>query len=380
MPAQFRFTLVLIFLAGIGLGASLFKIFAQSRPEAPEAKAREKAFADIAKLEGSLKSFPAVAALASESVVSIKIERTVEGRFRPLLENSKGSGFVVDETGFILTNNHVIADATKVRVVLPGGGEVEPKLVGTDPETDIALLKVDSMGLRPARLGDSDGVVVGEWVMAVGSPYGLSNTVTAGIVSAKGRSGVSGIAYEGYIQTDAAVNPGNSGGPLVNLRGEVIGITSAILSKSGGYDGISFAIPVNRAKEVMEQLKNSGSVVRGYVGAKFADLNDELVRWLNEATTLRVRDVPHLREKLGYGESAGAFIYEVFEGGPAQRAGLRLGDFVTEFNGEAVASVPDLKERIAKIAPGQEVEVGYLRLGVKLTARLAVARRPAFGK
>ena len=380
MSAQIRFTLVLIFLAGLGLGASLFKIFAQSRPTPPDEAAREKAFADIAKIEGTLKSFPAVAALASECVVSIKTERTVEGGFTRRPESSHGSGFVVDEAGYILTNDHVIADATKVRVVLPGGEEVEPKLVGSDPATDLALLKVEAKGLRPARLGDSDGVVVGEWVMAVGSPYGLSNTVTAGIVSAKGRSGVSGIAYEGYIQTDAAVNPGNSGGPLVNLRGEVIGITSQILSKSGGYDGISFAIPVNRAKDVMEQLKKSGAVVRGYVGAKFADLNDELVRWVNEATTLRVADVADLRKKLKYGETDGAFIYEVIEGGPAQRAGLRLGDFVTEFNGEAVTSVPDLKERIARISPGQEVEVAYLRGGGKLKAKLAVGKRPTMGR
>ncbi len=377
MPAHFRITLALVFVAGIGLGASLFKIFAQARPDDA---AREKAFADLAKIEGTLKSFPAVAAIASESVVSIKAERAVEGGFMRRREDSRGSGFIVDEAGYILTNDHVIADAVKVRVVLPSGEEVEPKLVGADPATDLALLKVEAKGLKPARLGDSDGVVVGEWVLAVGSPYGLSNTVTAGIVSAKGRSGVSQIAYEGYIQTDAAVNPGNSGGPLVNLRGEVIGITSAILSKSGGYDGISFAIPVNRAKDVMEQLKKSGAVVRGYVGAKFADLNDELVRWVNEATTVRATDVADLRKKLRYGEAAGAFIYEVIEGGPAHKAGLRLGDLVTDFNGEAVTSVPDLKERIARITPGQDVEVKFLRGGASLSATLRVTRRPSVGR
>lgn len=377
MPAHFRITLALVFLAGLGLGASLYKIFAQPRQGDAD---RDRAFENLAKIEGTLKSFPAVAAIASESVVSIKTERAVEGGFMRRREDSRGSGFIVDETGYILTNDHVIADATKVRVVLPGGEEVEPRLVGSDPATDLALLKVEATGLKPARLGDSDGVVVGEWVLAVGSPYGLSNTVTAGIVSAKGRSGVSQIAYEGYIQTDAAVNPGNSGGPLVNLKGEVIGITSAILSKSGGYDGISFAIPVNRAKDVMEQLKKSGAVVRGYVGAKFADLNDELVRWVNEATTVRAADVADLRKKLRYGDAAGAFIYEVIEGGPAQKAGLRLGDLVTDFNGEPVTSVPDLKERIARIAPGQDAEVKFLRAGASLTATLRVARRPAVGR
>ncbi|MCC6741967.1 MAG: trypsin-like peptidase domain-containing protein [Planctomycetia bacterium] len=377
MPATFRVTLVLVFVAGLGLGASLFKIFAQQRPGDA---AREQAFADLAKIEGSLKSFPAVAALASESVVSIKTERTVEGGFLRRREDARGSGFIVDESGYIVTNDHVIADATRIRVVLPGGEELEPKLVGSDPATDLALLKVEAAGLRPAKLGDSDAVVVGEWVMAVGSPYGLSNTVTAGIVSAKGRSGVSQIAYEGYIQTDAAVNPGNSGGPLVNLRGEVIGITSAILSKSGGYDGISFAIPANRAKDVIEQLKKSGAVVRGYVGAKFADLNDELVRWVNEATTVRVADVADLRKKLRYGDASGAFVYEVIEGGPAHRAGLRLGDLVTEFSGAAVASVPDLKERIARTAPGEDVEVKFLRGGAMLSATLRVARRPTVSR
>lgn len=377
MPATFRVTLVLVFVAGLGLGASLFKIFAQQRPGDA---AREQAFADLAKIEGSLKSFPAVAALVSESVVSIKTERTVEGGFLRRREDARGSGFIVDESGYIVTNDHVIADATRIRVVLPGGEELEPKLVGSDPATDLALLKVEAAGLKPAKLGDSDAVVVGEWVMAVGSPYGLSNTVTAGIVSAKGRSGVSQIAYEGYIQTDAAVNPGNSGGPLVNLKGEVIGITSAILSKSGGYDGISFAIPVNRAKDVIEQLKKSGAVVRGYVGAKFADLNDELVRWVNEATTVRATDVADLRKKLRYGDASGAFVYEVIDGGPAQRAGLRLGDLVTEFNGEAVASVPDLKERIARTAPGQDVEVKFLRGGAVLSATLRVARRPTVSR
>jgi serine protease Do len=379
MNSQLKFTVALIFLAGLALGASLHKLLAQPAPAPPAPDpSRERAFEQLAKSSASLQTFPAVAALASESVVSILASSETPLAIR--LADARGSGIVVDASGHILTNDHVIANATRIRVTLPDGREAAARVVGTDPATDIALLKVEAAGLVPARLGDSDALVPGEWVLAVGSPFGLANSVTAGIVSAKGRSGVSDLAYQGFIQTDAAVNPGNSGGPLVNLKGEVVGITSSIMSKSGGYDGISFAIPVNRAKSVMEELKTSGRVVRGYVGLRFADLNEDLVRWVNANTNVHVRDVEELRRRLKYGDAPGVFIYDVIAGGPAHKAGLRLGDLIVEFGGKPVVSQPDLKERIAVVAPGDDVEVVVIRGGQRVAMTVRAGTRPTFAR
>ena len=380
MNPGIRFTVVLVFLSGIALGASLFKLFGQSATGpgriTPEAD-RLKQYENLARLEGTFKSFPAIADVVSRSVVSITAFRGADERFPISQEGiARGSGFVLDGEGHILTNNHVIEEARQIRVQLAGGVELPATLVGADPATDIALLQVKAEGLRPAMLGNSDQVLVGEWVMALGSPYGLTNSVTTGIVSAVGRSGVGDLAYQGYIQTDAAVNPGNSGGPLVNLRGEVIGITSSIMSRSGGYDGISFAIPVNRAKFVIERLKSGGTVVRGYVGALFSDLNDDLVLWVNASTNLRVTDVADLRQRLKFGDTGGVFILKVIPGGPAEKSGLRLGDLVTEIDGQAVVSQPDLKERVALLTPGQTVAVKFLRNGKALTAQVEIQQRP----
>ncbi|MBI2919823.1 MAG: trypsin-like peptidase domain-containing protein [Planctomycetes bacterium] len=378
MNRQFASSLALVFLAGITLGASLYKLFGQTSEARDPEKERAAAYEGLARLEGSFKSFPAVAAVVSESVVhitAVSAESTDEWVLRdPNI--ATGSGFIINAAGDIVTNNHVIQGASQVRVALPGGQEVLADVVGTDPETDIALLHVEVEGLKPLLMGNSDEVIVGEWVMAVGSPYGLTNTVTTGIVSAKGRSGVGSLAYQGFIQTDAAVNPGNSGGPLVNLRGEVIGVTSSILSKSGGYDGISFAIPINRAKFVAAQLRKTGTVVRGYIGAYFADMNQDLVTWVNSSTTLRARDVDDLRRKLRLGDARGVFVLGVAQDGPAARAGLRLGDLLTEFNGQPVTTQPELKERIAALAPGQKVELTVLRNGKSLAASLEVQQRP----
>ncbi|NUN48719.1 MAG: trypsin-like peptidase domain-containing protein [Candidatus Brocadiae bacterium] len=375
MSAQWRVTVVLLFLAGLALGAGLHKFWAQTLPASRLTADRERAFRELAANPGTLGTFPLVSSLVSESVVLITAIRRADGIFARTAD-SRGSGFVVDADGHILTNDHVVAGAEEIVVTLPDGTRLTPTVVGTDPDTDIALLKVAAANLRPVNLGDSDAVLVGEWVLAVGAPFGLANTVTAGIVSAKGRSGMTGPAYQGYIQTDAAVNPGNSGGPLVNLRGEVIGITSAMASPSGGYDGISFAIPANRAKFVMAKLRESGTVVRGYLGAQFADLNEDLVRWVNANTNVRAADVQGLREKLRYGDAKGVFVLDVVPGGPAQAAGLRLGDFITEINGQPVVSQPQLKEQIAGLTPGEEAALTFLRAGAPQRATVRVARRP----
>jgi serine protease Do len=367
-------TVVLIFIAGLALGAALHKIASPIRPDPAE---RAAEFERLATLDGTLAAFPTVARLVSDSVVSVTVERVPsrDWDFRMRAAPTNGSGFVVDEAGHVLTNHHVIEGATSVSVALPGGRTVAADIVGTDPDTDIAVLQVKAEGLVPAKLGDSDAIVVGEWVMAIGSPYGLSNTVTTGIVSAKGRSGVSGLPFEGLLQTDAAVNPGNSGGPLVNLKGEVVGITSSMVSRSGGYDGISFAIPINRAKVVFAKLLTEGRVVRGYLGAGLAELNADLVSWVNTYTTVRARDLDELRAKLRWGDSAGVFVTQVIPDAPADGAGLKLGDLIVDYDGRPVSSLPDLKERIAASAPGSQVLLRFIRNGKLQTATAVIALR-----
>ncbi|MDX2146168.1 MAG: trypsin-like peptidase domain-containing protein [Planctomycetota bacterium] len=257
----------------------------------------------------------------------------------------QGSGVIVSEDGFILTNNHVIRGTAELRVKLADGREFEAKRVGGDELTDVAVIKIESSGLPAARFGDSERLEVGEWVVAVGSPLGFENTVTAGIVSAKGRTGIplpgqSSAAYQDFIQTDAAINPGNSGGPLVDLDGRVVGINSAIASRTGGYDGIGFAIPTTLARSVMDSLIETGSVVRGFLGVSLADI---------------ARD---------QGEnSAGVLVSRVVRGGPADQAGLRNGDVITRFAGRPVDQAARLRTAISVVRPGTSVPIEVRRGG-----------------
>lgn len=254
-----------------------------------------------------------------------------------------GSGVIVTDTGYIITNNHVAGNADKVVVKLSDGREFEARIVGTDPDTDIAVLQVEGENLPSAELGDSDALRVGGIVLAIGNPFGLEQTVTSGIISAKGRSNVGISEFEDFLQTDAAINPGNSGGPLVNTAGEVVGINTAIFSRSGSSAGVGFSVPINMARSVMEAIVDDGRVTRGYLGVNIQDMT------------------PDMAEAMGLEKAQGALVAHVFEGTPAEHAGLERGDVVVELNGEPVEAMLDLRNRIAAMRPGTEVKLGILR-------------------
>jgi len=269
-------------------------------------------------------------------------------------QRSLGSGVVVSEDGYILTNNHVVDGADEVTVKLFDDREFPARIVGTDPKTDLAVIKIDAEKLHPARLGDSDDLRIGEWVVAVGNPFGLSHTITAGIVSAKGRADVGIAAYEDFIQTDAAINPGNSGGPLVNLRGEVVGINTAIFSRSGGYMGIGFAIPIGMARSVMNSLIDKGEVIRGWLGVAIQNLDQGLA------------------ESFGYDSTEGVLVGDVTGGSPADTAGLKQGDIIIRFNGRKVRNVHQLRSSVASTEPGSKVPVEVLRDGKRSTLTVEI--------
>ena len=271
-----------------------------------------------------------------------------------------GSGVIVSKDGYILTNNHVVAGADELAVGLSDGRTVSGEIVGTDPETDLAVIKIDAGTLRPAALGDSEAIQVGDWVLAVGSPFGLEQTVTAGIISAKNRiQGIveGGQGFEDFLQTDAAINPGNSGGPLVNLRGEVVGINTAIVSRSGGYNGIGFAIPAAMAKPVMTQIIETGSVRRGFLGAQVADVNPQTV------------------EEFGLDVQQGALIRGVLENQPAAKAGLQPGDVVTQIDGRPIASGTQLRNYVASQPPGAKLNFQVHRNGETTRANVTLGER-----
>ena len=262
-----------------------------------------------------------------------------------------GSGFIMSREGYILTNNHVVEDAERIKVKLAGGKEFDGKIVGRDPKTDLALIKIEaSPDLQPLRLGDSDELKVGNWVVAVGSPFGLEQTVTAGIVSAKGRVIGSG-PYDNFIQTDASINPGNSGGPLINLQGEVVGINTAIIASG---QGIGFAIPINMAKEIAPQLQKRGHVTRGLLGVAIQDVT------------------PELAKSLGLKESEGALVSQVVPGGPADKAGIEQGDVIVNFDGQSVGDSKDLPRLVASAPVGKTVTVKLFRDGKEVERQAKV--------
>lgn len=267
----------------------------------------------------------------------------------------QGSGFIISADGYIMTNNHVVGDADKVSVQLLDGREYDAKIIGTDPPSDVALIKIDADEKLPfLSLGNSDQVEVGDWVLAFGNPFGLSHTLTAGIVSAKGRSGIGLNDFENFIQTDAAINPGNSGGPLVNLDAEVIGMNSAIFTRSGGYMGIGFAIPINMAENVYQQLVKHGSVTRGRLGVLIQDLNKDLA------------------ESFDIDQREGILIAQVMEDSPAEKAGFKQGDIVLKLNGNKVDQVAKFRNEIAMTRPGTKVDILVLRDGHKKTIKVKI--------
>jgi len=333
----------------------------------------------------ALPSFATLAAQASPSVVYIKVVAVEKAGQEgpgfgspssPFGENSpfpfrmpfpsppqgefkrrgSGSGFVIRNDGIIITNNHVVENAKEILVTLTDKREYNAKVLGRDPKTDLAVIKIDPKGDLPvAKLGDSETLQVGDWVMAIGNPFGLNNTVTAGIVSAKGRSIGAG-PYDNFIQTDASINPGNSGGPLFNERGEVVGINSAIFSQSGGNIGIGFAIPINLAKKLVPELEAHGSVTRGWLGVSIQQVT------------------PDLAKSLGLEDARGALVADVTSESPAAKGGVQRGDVIVAYNGTKVAESATLPSLVAETPVGETVPVEVLRSGKSKTLEVKVAK------
>ncbi len=357
--------------------------------------------AGISTLKQLGKAFAAVAEKASPAVVAIEVQRTVTIRqqqsyepfegwpfgdsFDPFgddfwdffrqrrspqrqqrrapqrqqdVTTAKASGFIISADGYILTNNHLVGEAEKIKVILADEREFFAERTGTDPESDVAVIKIDAKNLPYLELADSDKLEVGEWVLAIGNPFGLSHTVTAGIVSAKGRSNVGLATYEDFIQTDAAINFGNSGGPLVNLDGKVVGINTAILGP-GGNIGIGFAIPINMAGNIYRQLVKSGKVSRGFLGVLPQDMDKEKA------------------EIFGLKGRKGVLIPEIEPNSPAEKAGLQHDDVILEIDGEPVTSADELRSRIAQFPPDSKVDIVIWRDGERETVTVTLAERPS---
>jgi serine protease Do len=341
------------------------------------------------------KAFAKIAEEASPAVVGIKAEKTItysqptfrewpfgeqvdpfeddlfdrffrwyfprrgEPRQRKYQQTAQGSGFIVSADGYILTNNHLVGEAEKVLVQVGEDPDVEAKVIGTDPDTDVAVIKIDAKDLKHLEMADSDKLEVGEWVVAIGNPFRFKQTVTAGIVSAKGRSGFGLAEFEDYIQTDAAINPGNSGGPLLNLDGKVVGINTFIISQSGGYMGIGFAIPINMAKFVYQRLVEKGEVERGFLGIFYQELTPE------SAPTIGLDK-----------DTKGVAITQVLEDSAAEKAGLKRYDVIVELDGEPVENGNEFLNRVAMLKPGTKVTIVVLRDGKRKTLTAKLEKRP----
>uniref|UniRef100_Q3ATA8 Peptidase S1C, Do n=1 Tax=Chlorobium chlorochromatii (strain CaD3) TaxID=340177 RepID=Q3ATA8_CHLCH len=375
-----RIKKVLLVLSGVAVGALVFSNMEYSVSfngttfsNTPSFATATSNIADapISSLRNFNEAFVQIAESATPSVVTIFTEKTVNQRVvspfnffgspfddffgrpdgnsaeRKNVRRGIGSGVIVTADGYILTNNHVIDGADVVYVRTADKRRLDAKVIGTDPKTDIAVIKVNQQGLKPIVIGDSDKLRVGEWVIAIGSPLGenLARTVTQGIVSAKGRANVGLADYEDFIQTDAAINPGNSGGALVNINGELVGINTAIASRTGGFEGIGFAVPSNMAKSVLTALITTGKVTRSYLGVSIQDIDDNIAKAMNVKA----------------GE--GALVGTVMENSPAARAGMQTGDVILEFNGAKVTSSAALRNAIATQTPGSMVYIRVLRDG-----------------
>lgn len=346
---------------------------------------------DLALLDRAARAFSSVVKKAGPAVVHVAVEKTATSRgpgqfpsdlfsdpfferffgphFQPprqpqqerrtFRQRAAGSGFIIAEDGYILTNNHVVAGAEKITVRLADQREFTAEVIGADPQSDVAVIKINGKNLPILNLGDSDALEVGEWVIAIGSPFELSQTVTVGVVSAKGRNRMGITDYENFIQTDAAINPGNSGGPLLNIHGEVVGMNTAIFSRSGGYMGIGFSIPINMAKSIEQQLRTSGKVTRGWLGVLIQDVNEDL------ATSF------------GRKQAGGALISEVTKDSPAEKSGLKQGDIIIAIDEIPVTSVADLRNKIAMTPPNTGLTLRVLRDGKERDLAATVGELPA---
>jgi serine protease Do len=370
-----------LFVLSIAVLPTVEGVFAAEQENINAAKQMSKAFASVSK-----EAMPAV--------VFIQVEKTVEAgqmfggqmpfgfndpfeqfndeffkRFfgdrmpqsqpRKFRQSGQGSGFIISKDGYILTNNHVVGDADKIKVKLKDGREFDKaKVIGTDPDSEVALINIEGDNFPVLPLGDSDKVEIGDWVIAIGNPFGLVETVTVGVVSAVGRSKVGIAEYEDFIQTDAAINPGNSGGPLINLDGKVIGINTAIFSQSGGYMRIGFAVPINMAGSIQEQLLKTGKVIRGYLGIYIQNMT------------------PELAESFGLDKSEGILVTEVSKDSPAEKAGLKQGDIILEMDNKKMETDTMLRNDVSMLSPGTRVKLLIFRDGKQQEKTATIASRP----
>jgi serine protease Do len=350
---------------------------------------------DLALLKRASRAFSDVAKQAIPGVVFIQVEKVVEmgGAQGPYLNDpfgffgddfmerffggrpqrgtprrrrqvmGQGSGFLVSKDGYILTNNHVVGDADRIIVTLHDGREFTATRIGSDPKSEVAVIRIEGNDFPYLELGDSDALEIGEWVIAIGNPFGLSETLTVGVVSAKGRSNIGIAEYEDFIQTDAAINPGNSGGPMLNLEGKAVGINTAIYSQSGGYMGIGFAVPINMAKAIKNQLVATGSVVRGFLGIQLnpQEMDEDLAA------------------SFGLPRAGGILVAEVIPESPAERAGLEAGDIILALDGEPVSDSGAFRNRVAMLEPDTEVELRVFRNGKEIELDVTIGTLPEDG-
>jgi serine protease Do len=370
---------IIVLLLGFLLGGVSYYVI--SRVVAPKpAAVRTVAVPRVpSQIIETSKAFSEIASAVSPSVVNISTTKVVKREtspfpedpffefFRPFhdfgmprkwKEKSLGSGVIVSSDGYIITNNHVVEQSEDIKVTLYDKRTFTGKIVGADPKTDVAIVKISSDNFPSAPWGDSDKLQVGEFVLAIGNPFGLSHTVTMGIISAVGRANVGIADYEDFIQTDAAINPGNSGGPLVNTKGEIIGINTAIFSKSGGYQGIGFAVPSNMARLVMDQIMKQGKIVRGWLGVTIQEMT------------------PELSHKFGLKDSKGALVGDISKDSPAEKAGIIRGDVIIEFNGKEVTGVAHLRNMVAQTRVGSSAVVKIIRDGKEITLNTVIAELP----
>jgi len=319
----------------------------------------------------SVDSYANAVSKASASVVSIKsyyLSQQSDSSFPLQSQNSnqpqfkirpnKGSGVIISSTGYIVTNHHVVANAKKIEVTFDNGQTLEAKILGLDPDTDIAVITTKLNNLPPLPIANSNKIRVGDIVLAIGNPFGIGQTVTQGIISATGRDRVGLNTYENFIQTDAAINPGNSGGALINPKGEILGINSAIYSKSGNYLGISFAIPINLVLDVVQQIIENGEVVRGWLGVEGVDLNAQML------------------EHIGLSDIQGVLITDVFDQGPADLAGIKVGDILTHINKKIIRDTRDVLDVIAHGRPGDKIKINGIRERQSFISQAVLGQRP----
>ncbi len=371
---------VLLLILGIITGLWLGKYFEPSSSVSEAEESQETIHQALVSAKDPLKAFAQVVKFVSPAVVTISTKKTILRTYRDFFRFSRrvipqqqqqiGSGVIIDQEGYILTNNHVVVNADEIKVILADKREFIGRVVGKDPDSDLAVVKVKAEKLHPALLGDSDKIEIGDWVLAIGNPFGLEHTVTSGIISAR-RSRSEGLPtdYPDFIQTDAAINPGNSGGPLVNLQGEVIGINSAIVSRTGGYQGIGLAIPINRAKIIMKKLIEKGRVSRPFLGIEMSALDKTLALYYD------LENVTALLKLLKLSEAKGIFVLRAVPNSPADRAGLLEGDVILEFNGVAVDKPMDLASVITRSEVDAKVTLKIIRNGKKQTLNAVIGEQ-----